>query len=44
MAAVPMAELEFQRHISKLGEDPVGEWDWQFFAPGPVAVQEYEEN
>jgi hypothetical protein len=44
MAAVPLAEMEFQRHISKLGEDPVGEWDWQFFAPGPVPVLEYEEN
>lgn len=44
MAAVPMAEMEFQRHVSKLSEDPIGEWDWQFFAPGPVGVLEYEEN
>jgi hypothetical protein len=44
MQAVPIAEIEFQRFVAKLGEDPVGEWDWQFSAPGPIAVTEYEEN
>ena len=44
MQAVPIAEIEFQRFVAKLGEDPVGEWDWQFSASGPIAVTEYEEN
>ena len=43
LVAVLISENEFQRHVSSLGEDPVGEWDWQFAAAGPVAVQNYEE-
>ena len=43
MAAVPIPEIEFQRFVAKLGEDPVGEWDWQFAAAGPIPVSEYEE-
>ncbi len=44
MQAVPIPEIEFQRFTQKLGEDPVGEWDWQFAASGPIAVTAYEEN
>lgn len=44
LTAVLISENEFQRHVANLGEDPVGEWDWQFAASGPVAVQVYEEN
>jgi len=43
LVAVLISENEFQRQISQLGEDPIGEWDWQFAAAGPVAVQNYEE-
>jgi hypothetical protein len=43
MAAVPIPEIEFQRFVAKLGEDPVGEWDWQFAAAGPIPVSDYEE-
>jgi hypothetical protein len=44
MTAVLISEIEFQKHVANLGEDPVGEWDWLFAAPGPVLVHEYEEN
>ena len=44
MQAVPIPEIEFQRFVQKLGEDPVGEWDWQFAASGPIAVTAYDEN
>lgn len=44
MTAVLISEVEFQKHIANLGEDPVGEWDWQYAAPGPVPVLEYEES
>lgn len=44
LVAVLISENEFQRSMSQLGEDPVGEWDWQFAAAGPVAVQTYEES
>ena len=44
MTAVLISETEFQKNMSNLGEDPVGEWDWIFIATGPVAVQVYEES
>jgi hypothetical protein len=44
VTAILISEAEFERHIASLGEDPVGEWDWNYAAPGPVPVQAYEEN
>jgi hypothetical protein len=46
LAAVAISETEFERHMVSLsmGEDPVGEWDWNYAASGPVQVQPYEEN
>jgi hypothetical protein len=44
MAAVPLEEAEFQKAAAQLVEDPVGEWDWQTAAPGPLPVLQYDEN
>lgn len=44
MTATLISEQEFQRLTASMKEDPVGEWDWQFAAAGPLAVQAYEEN
>jgi len=38
-----LSEAEFQKLIGSSGEDPVGEWDWAFIAPGPIAVQPLED-
>ncbi|HEY3321058.1 MAG TPA: hypothetical protein VGP72_11380 [Planctomycetota bacterium] len=43
MQAVVLGEDEFQQQVVALVEDPVGEWDWQFAAAGPVAAVDYEE-
>lgn len=43
MPAASISEQEFQRLKAGLDADPVGEWDWQFAAAGPVTVLEYEE-
>jgi hypothetical protein len=39
-----ISEGEFQKLVGVSAEDPVGEWDWAFIAPGPVTVQPLEEN
>jgi len=38
-----ISETEFQKLIGNSGEDPVGEWDWAFVAPGPISVQPLED-
>jgi hypothetical protein len=43
-AAVAISEAEFAKETAALVEDPVGEWDWQYAAPGPVAVVAYDET
>jgi len=44
LVAVAISEAEFNKLVASLGEDPVGEWDWQYAAPGPVSVISYDEN
>jgi hypothetical protein len=44
MKAVAISEAEFNKEVASLVEDPVGEWDWQYAAPGPVTVTAYEES
>ena len=44
VAALLLSEDDFQKAVNKLVEDPIGEWEWQVVAPGPLAVVEYEEN
>lgn len=43
MAALRVGEGEFHKLTLTSSEDPVGEWDWKFTAPGPVAVDPFEE-
>ncbi|MCW8133477.1 MAG: hypothetical protein KIS92_24245 [Planctomycetota bacterium] len=42
VAAVALSEAEFSQLVAALEPDPVGEWDWQYAAPGPVPAEEYE--
>jgi hypothetical protein len=44
MKAVPLSDAEFNKLVAGLDADPVGEWHWEFAAPGPVAAVAYEEN
>jgi hypothetical protein len=39
-----ISESEFQKLVGVSAEDPVGEWDWAYIAPGPVTVQPLEGN
>lgn len=42
MAAVAISEAEFQTLSAGCDADPLGEWDWQYAAGGPVEAVEYE--
>lgn len=42
MLAVSLSDQEFQRMTANMELDPVGEWDWNFAAAGPIEVVEYE--
>ena len=44
VAALPVSASEFDQAAVALVEDPVGEWEWQYAAPGPLEVVAYEEN
>ena len=43
MSAVLISDAEFQKEVSVLRENPVGEWDWQYAACGPVPVMAFDE-
>jgi len=43
MQPILISEAEFQKFVSSLGEDPVGEWDWCYAASGPIPVLVEEE-
>lgn len=40
--AVALSDAEFAQLTQGLDTDPIGEWDWQYAAPGPVPVAEFE--
>lgn len=42
VTAVALSDAEFNSLVAALEPDPVGEWDWQYAAPGPVLVEEFE--
>lgn len=42
MVAVEISEAEFQTLSAGCDTDPLGEWDWQYAAGGPVEAVEYE--
>ncbi|MBI3831921.1 MAG: hypothetical protein HY291_20535 [Planctomycetes bacterium] len=42
VTAVALSDSEFNALVAALEPDPVGEWDWQYAAPGPVLVEEFE--
>ena len=44
VAALPISDADFNQAAVALVEDPVGEWDWQYAAAGPLEVEAYEEN
>ena len=42
VAALALSEAEFKSLIASLAPDPIGEWDWQYAASGPVHALAYE--
>ncbi len=42
VAALSLSEAEFKSLIAGLDPDPIGEWDWQYAASGPVHAVVYE--
>jgi hypothetical protein len=40
--ALALSDAEFQELMAGLELDPAGEWAWQYAAPGPVTVEEYQ--
>jgi hypothetical protein len=42
VTAVALSDAEFQQLSSGLELDPLGVWTWQYAAPGPVPVEEYQ--
>jgi len=43
-AALPISEADFHQAAVAMVEDPVGEWEWEYTAAGPLEVVDYEEN